>query len=87
MDRREINDVESECGDLGHPSDAVVKGAVLARDAALAARHHFVPGAPARARAVGDQRNHMASAEVRPRVAFFHRGRQHIVEKHRRIPA
>ena len=67
MDRRQIEHVEAERGDLRHPRDAIVERAVLARHRALAARHHFVPGAGAGARAVDDQRHGVAAGEVAAR--------------------
>ena len=59
MDRREVEDVEAQRGDLRQPRDAVVERAVLARHRALAARHHFVPGAVARPQPVGDERKQL----------------------------
>ena len=55
MDRRQIDDIEAERGDLGQPRDAIVERAVAARHRALAARHHLVPGAGARPRPVDDR--------------------------------
>ena len=55
MDRREIEHVEAQRRDLRQPRDAIVEGAVPAGNAALAARHHLVPGAGARERPVGDR--------------------------------
>ena len=69
MDRREIDDVEAERRDLRQPRDAVVERAVPARHRALAARDHLVPGAGARARPVGDQRDRDAAGQVAARVA------------------
>jgi len=47
MDGGEIHHVEAERRDFGHARDAVIECAVAARNAALAAWHHFVPGARA----------------------------------------
>ena len=56
VDRREIEDIETERGDFRQPGDAIVECAVAAGKAALAARHHFVPGAGAGDRPVHHQR-------------------------------
>ena len=64
MDRREIEHVEAERRDLRQPGDAIVERAVPARHLALAARHHLVPGAGARERAIHDQRKYHAAREV-----------------------
>ena len=69
MDRREVDDVEAERGDLRQPRDAVVEGAVAARHGALAARHHLVPGAGARPRPVGNDRDGDAAGQVAARIA------------------
>ena len=69
MDRREIDDVEAERGDVGQPRDAIVERAVAARHRALAARHHLVPGAGARPRPVDDDRDGDAAGQVAARVA------------------
>ena len=72
MDRRQVENVEAERGDLRHARDAVVERAVPARHRALAARHHLVPGAGAGALAVGDQWHDMAAGEVGPRFGLRH---------------
>ena len=64
MDRGEIDHIEAERCDLGQARDAVVEGAVAARNAALAARHHLVPGAGAGERPIGHQRHGGAAGEV-----------------------
>ena len=64
MDRGEIDHIEAERCDLGQARDAVVERAVAARNAALAARHHLVPGAGAGERPVGHQRHGGAAGEV-----------------------
>ena len=69
MDRREVDDIEAERGDVGQPRDAVVERAVPAGHRALAARHHFVPGAGARARPVDLHRGDDAAGEVAARLA------------------
>ena len=79
MDRRQIEHVEAERRDLGQPTDAIVERAVAAGNAALAARHHFVPGARACDRSVGDQRIERAAGEVgadRPCCGSSKLGRQ-----------
>src|SRR4030095_10876344 len=53
MDRREIDDIEAETGDVRQPRNAIVERAMSSRDAPLAARHHLVPRADRRPRAVG----------------------------------
>ena len=81
MDRREIKHVEAKRGDLRQPRDAVVEGAVFAGHFALAARHHLVPGADARALPVGGERNDGTAREVGALVGFFHCRRQRVVKQ------
>jgi hypothetical protein len=64
MDRRQIKHVEAERCDIRKPRNAIVESAVLARDVALAARHHLVPGAGAGERAIGDERHLRAAGDV-----------------------
>src|SRR5207245_5300188 len=47
MDRREIDDVEAQLGELRQSRDAVIERSMAARDRGLAARKHLVPGAGA----------------------------------------
>ena len=56
VDRCEVEHVEAHGGDIGQPRDAIHERAVLAGNLALAARHHFIPGAEARLRPVGHER-------------------------------
>src|SRR3974377_481989 len=81
MDRREINDIEAERGDVGHARDAVIEGPMPAGDAALAAWHHFTPGAATRARARRQQGNGMAARQIRLRLRLLHRGSELIFEQ------
>ena len=72
VDRREVDDVKTHRGDIGQPRDAILEGAVLAGHLALAAWDHFVPGAVARLRPVGDERKQLRPRQVGPRLAFGH---------------
>ena len=81
----QIENVEADRGDFRQARDAIVEGAVLAGNAALTARHHLVPGAGARAFAVGNKRDEMAAGEVGPSIALLHSCRQLVVQQHRRI--
>ena len=65
MDRREVKHIKTECGDVRQAVDAVVEGAVLARNGGLAARHHLVPGACARDRPIAQQRKVGAPGDIR----------------------
>ncbi len=64
VDGGQIKHVEAERGDLRQPADAIIEAAVDAGDATLAPRHHFVPGARACPRPVGDERIERAAGEV-----------------------
>ena len=81
MDRRQVENVEAERGDLRHTRDAVVESAVLPHDRSLAARHHFIPGAGTSALALGQQWHDVAAGEVGPRFGLRHGGREHVVEQ------
>ena len=85
MDRREIDDVEAQRRDVGQARDAIVEGAVPARHAALAARHHFVPGAVARQRPVSDERKEQRPRQVGPQLALRHRVLQFIGQQRRGV--
>src|SRR5690606_23416776 len=54
MDRRQVDDVEAERGDLGDPALRVAEGAVTTRLRALRAGEELVPGRETRLRAVHD---------------------------------
>ena len=64
VNRRKIDDVESQGGKLGQARDAVVEGSVPARDAGLAAWEHLVPGAGARQRRIDHQGKTRAAGQV-----------------------
>ena len=64
VNRRKIDDVESQGGKLGQARDAVVEGSVPARDAGLAAWEHLVPGTGARQRRIDHQGKTRAAGQV-----------------------
>ena len=73
VDRREIDHVEPHRRDVRQAGDAIPERAVPARNLALAAGHHFVPGAVPRPRPVGHQRKQLRARQVGARLAFGHR--------------
>ena len=66
MDRREIDNIEAEAGDLRQTRDAIIEGAVAAGDCALTAGDHLVPGAGAGERHVGIEGKYLTAGQVRP---------------------
>src|SRR5229473_3259161 len=72
VDRREIDHVESHRRDIRQARDAILEGAALARYAALAARHHLVPGTGPRQRPIRDKWKQRRSRQVGPKLALGH---------------
>src|SRR5829696_2890958 len=67
MDRREVEDVETELAHVRQLRDYVVEGAVALRIAGLRAREHLVPGREARREPVGGDLEHAVVArEIAP---------------------
>ena len=85
MDRREVEHVEAHGGDIGQPGDAIHERAVLAGNLALAARHHFIPGAKARLRPVSHERKQLRPGEVGPQLTLRHRRLEVAAEQRCRI--